>query len=81
VTSIGFGWSLEASSVAAAPEPVFLKTDHCVSNKNVKFSKIFTYIVLILPASSSHDLAKTVHLGGNPFADVQPYAALWGCPI
>jgi hypothetical protein len=37
-----------AASVAAAPEPVFLKTDHCTCNKNVKFSKIFMYMVLIL---------------------------------
>jgi hypothetical protein len=36
------------NSVAAAPEPVFLKTDHCARNKNVKFSKIFTYMALIL---------------------------------
>ena len=35
-------------SVAAVREPVFLKTDHCASNKNVKFSKVFTYIALIL---------------------------------
>ena len=34
-------------SVAVVPEPVFLKTDHCASNKNVKFSKVFTYIALI----------------------------------
>ena len=25
------------TSVAAVPEPVFLKTDRCASNKNVKF--------------------------------------------
>jgi hypothetical protein len=30
----------------------------------------------ISPASSSHDLAEIVRLGGNPSADVQPYAAL-----
>jgi hypothetical protein len=36
------------SSVATAPEPVFLKTDHCARNKNVKFSKIFMYMALIL---------------------------------
>jgi hypothetical protein len=35
-------------SVAVAPEPVFLKTDHCTRNKNVKFSKIFMYMALIL---------------------------------
>ena len=43
-----FDEALVACSVAAVPEPVCLKTDHCASNKNVKFSKVFTHIALIL---------------------------------
>src|SRR5882762_1459553 len=39
--------NFEESSVVA-PEPVFLKTDQCASNKSIKFSKIFMYIAPIL---------------------------------